>query len=74
MRVFPSLCLRARTAGASTLHFMCELETMNEEGVSADEAWSCTGYRRNSEGPLAKTYGRSGEEALRKLVDKLEAS
>lgn len=78
LRVFPGLCLRAREAGASSLHFVAELATClaadGEQGVGAPESWSCTAYSRSpSEGPLAKTYGRSGEEALRNLVDKLEA-
>jgi hypothetical protein len=75
LRVFPSLCLRARELGASKLHFVSELETMDGDGVSKEGAWSCAAYdKRESLGPLAKAYGRSGEEALRALVDKLEAS
>jgi hypothetical protein len=77
VRVFPTLCLRAREAGASSLHFVAELATClavdADQGVGAPESWSCTAYGRSTgEGPLAKEYGRSGEEALRLLVDKLE--
>lgn len=77
LRVFPTLCLKAREAGASTLHFTAELATClaSDEGggVGAPESWSCTAYSRAAgDGPIAKAYGRTGEESLRNLVDKLE--
>jgi hypothetical protein len=76
VRVFPTLCMKAREAGASSLHFVAELATClatdEAGGVGAPESWSCTAYSSSGPGPLAKAYGRTGEEALRELVQKLE--
>lgn len=77
LRVFPDLCMRARKAGAQRLVFTSELDSLEGTpdggAVGASEAWSVTAFGRVASEPLARCYGRTGEEALRLVVEKLEA-
>lgn len=71
MSVFVDLCVRARKLGASRLVFHAELfDGPLENGIVG--AWTCIGGNARNEDALAQATGRSGEEALRNLVDTLE--
>lgn len=72
MSVFSKLCLRARQLGAGRLIFTADIfEAENMEGIVG--AWTCVGGDPKSEDSLAIAHGVTGEQALRALVDKLEA-
>jgi hypothetical protein len=71
MSVFSQLCLRARRLGAQRLIFTADLfEVETEEGICG--AWTCIGGSLHGEDAVGLAHGRTGEEALRALVDKLE--
>lgn len=75
MRVFPQLCMRARMAGATRLVFTAELDEALVDvanGVGTDRGW-CWQAGNRTEDCVAQAWGRSGEDALRRLVDMLEA-
>ena len=81
-RVFPELCMRARKAGAKRLTFTAELDAAladEDNGVGSDGSWSCEADGDSARGPVrhfinVRCYGRTGEEALRLVVDALEAA
>ncbi len=72
MSVFSSLCTRARRKGAKRLIFTADLfETEVAEGICG--SWTCVGGGLYGEDSVGIAHGRTGEEALRALVEKLEA-
>jgi hypothetical protein len=76
VRVFPLLCQRAREAGARRLVFTAELEEAclsAESGEGTDKAWSCEAGDREGD-RIAISWGRTGEEALRAVVETMEAA
>lgn len=73
MTVFAKLCMRARAKGAARLIFTADLfQQATDEGICGD--WTCIGGDiHGRDDALGIGHGRTGEEALRELVDKLEA-
>jgi hypothetical protein len=70
--VFSKLCLRARELGAGRLIFTADIfATETSPGICGD--WTCVGGSKATEDSIGIAHGRTGEEALRNLVDQLEA-
>jgi hypothetical protein len=63
--------MRAKKRGASRLIFSASLHDTDADGVCAD--WTCIGGDSYGEDSVGIAHGRTGEEALRHLVEKLEA-
>lgn len=71
MSVFADLCMQARKLGATRLIFTAELSgAATPEGICG--TWTCVGGEARGEDALAMGSGRTGEEALRLMVDQLE--
>jgi hypothetical protein len=69
--VFASLCLRARRYGAKRLTFSASLfEEERGAGIVGD--WTCIGGDEYGRESVGIAHGRTGEEALRFLVEQLE--
>lgn len=70
--MFSDLCMRARRKGASRLIFTADIfEAETDGGIVGD--WTCVGGSKHGEDAVGMAHGRTGEEALRSLVDRLEA-
>lgn len=72
MTVFSELCLRARKLGCKRLIFTADLFAEEEsDGICA--SWTVVGGDAlGREDAVGIAHGRTGEEALRALVAKLE--
>ena len=71
MSVFSELCIRARKLGAGRLIFSADLyDAEDEPGICGH--WTCVGGGKYGEDAVGLAHGRTGEEALRRLVEKLE--
>ena len=65
MRVFPTLCYRASRQGVRKLVFVAQLD---------DDSWTVEAYTSTKRwSAVASAAGKTGQEALSNLVDKLEA-
>lgn len=71
MSVFSDLCMRARRKGAARLIFTADLFDTDADGICG--SWTCVGGGQYGEDAVGIAHGRTGEEALRALVEKLEA-
>lgn len=69
--VFASLCLRARELGAKRLTFSASLFD-EEQGAGIVGDWTCVGGDEYGRESVGIAHGRTGEEALRVLVERLE--
>lgn len=69
MSVFRDLMARAAARGPTHLRFAVDLEAASKE---TSTAWACE-VADAAPGEDAAAFGRTGEEALRNLVAKLES-
>lgn len=68
MSVFRDLMEEAATLGAARMGFLVDLQDYGEEDMT--ERWLCTVTGPIGE-PLTDAKGRTGEEALRRVVERL---
>jgi len=74
MSAFMDLMQQLRSKGCTAVHFECQLGDWLEkldQGSAEWEVWTCRAF---GHGPhMAKGVGRSGEEALRRVLASIES-